>query len=194
MGKGRKGRSRRDHVDRYVCLVHDTWRARRRRRRGKKQGPIKKDTNADFKKDLRKIKKYAVPEEQEWVLETAYGNKHRLKGVAIGSRQAAIRGRPKAGNEDAHMIMKIILAIRGLDKKIHIKEREEGRLSVMPKKMKMQSIALIWRTAVEKGERWNEEEQGKVEEETMPLKDILCPACGSTQKTRDMKLRVKTPR
>ena len=58
--------------------------------------------------------------------------------------------------------------------------------------MKMQGIAQHLRKAVEKGERWNEEEQGRVEEETMPLKDILCPACGSTQKTRDMKLRVKT--
>lgn len=41
-------------------------------------------------------------------------------------------------------------------------------------------------------ERWNEGERGKVEEETMPLKDTLRPACGSTQKTRDIKLMVKT--
>lgn len=43
-------------------------------------------------------------------------------------------------NEDAHRIMMIIMAIRGLDKKKHIKEWEEARLSVMPKKMKMQGI------------------------------------------------------
>ena len=31
------------------------------------------------------------PEEQEWVLETEYSNKHRLKGAGIENRQAAIR-------------------------------------------------------------------------------------------------------
>ena len=73
------------------------------------------------------------------------------------------------------------MAIRGLDKKKHLKEWEEDRLSVMPKKMKMQGIAQNWRKAVEKGERSNTEVQGEVEEETMPLKDILRPACGTTQ-------------
>ena len=78
------------------------------------------------------------------------------------------------------------MAIRGLDKKKHVKEWEEDRLSVMPKKMKMQGIAQNWRKAVEKGEGWNKEVQGEVEEETMPIKDILRPACGTTHKTRDV--------
>ena len=87
--------------------------------------------------------------------------------------------------------MKIIMAIRGLHKKKLIKEWEEERLSGMPKKMKMQGVAKRWRKTVAKGDRWNKEEEGEAEEETMPLKDILCPAFGMTQKTRDMKLRVK---
>ena len=61
-----------------------------------------------------------------------------------------------------------------------------------PKKMKMQGTAQHRRRAVVKWEAWNVEEQEKMEEETMLLKDILCPACGTSQKTRDMKLRVKT--
>lgn len=146
---------------------------------------------ADLKTNIGRIKKCAVPEWQEWVLETAYSNKHRLKGAALGNRQPAVRGRPKVSNEDAHRIMQIIMAIRGLDKKKFVKEWRGARLSVMPKKMKMQGIAHILRKAVGNRERWSEEEQGKVEEEIMPLKDILCPACGSTQKTRDIKLRVE---
>ena len=79
------------------------------------------------------------------MLDTEYSNKHTLQGAGIENRQAAIRVRPKVSDEDAHRTMKIIMAIRGLDKKKHIKEWEEERLSVMPKKMKMQGIAQNWR-------------------------------------------------
>ena len=103
-------------------------------------------------------------------------------GAGTENRQAAIRGRPKISDDDAHKIMRIIMALRGLDKKKHIKEWEEERLGVMPKKVKMQGIAQNWRRAVEKGDRWNKEEEGEAEEGTMPLKDILCPACGMAQK------------
>ena len=83
--------------------------------------PMLQQQVADFKKDVRKIKKFAVPEEQEWVLETEYSKKHRLKGAGTGNRQAAIRGIPKVNKEDAHTIMKSVIAIRGLDKKKHMK-------------------------------------------------------------------------
>lgn len=72
MRKGRKGRSRRDNVDRSVCLVHDTW-GQEEEEEERSRGPLRKTPMlqqqvADFKKDIRRIKKYAVPEEQEWVL------------------------------------------------------------------------------------------------------------------------------
>ena len=54
------------------------------------------------------------------------------------------------------------MAIRGLDKKKHLKEWEEDRLSVMPKKMEMQGIAQNCWKAVGKGEEWNKEVQGEV--------------------------------
>ena len=107
---------------------------------------------AEFKKVVRKIKKHAVPEEMEWVLETSYSNKHRLKGAAIENRQAAIRGRPKVNTEDAEKIMKMIMAIRGLDKKKHLDEWQESNLKVLPHKMKLQGSAQAWRRAVLKGE------------------------------------------
>ena len=46
--------------------------------------------------------------------ETDYSKTQRLNGAGVENRQAAIRGRPKVSKEDAHTIMKIIIAIRGL--------------------------------------------------------------------------------
>ena len=79
--------------------------------------PMLQQQVADFKKDVRKIKKFAVPEEQERALETDYSKKHNLKGAAIENRQAAIRRRPKVNKEDAHTFMKLIIAIRGARRK-----------------------------------------------------------------------------
>ena len=86
-------------------MVHDTW-GQEEEEEERSRGPLRKTPMlqqqvADFKKTIRRIEQYAVPEEQEWVLETAYSNKHRLKGAAIENRQAAVRGRPKVSNEDA---------------------------------------------------------------------------------------------
>ena len=49
-------------------------------------------------------------------------------------------------------ILEMIMAIRGLDKKKHLKEWQEPKLSVMSKKMKMQGKSQNWRKAVEKGQ------------------------------------------
>ena len=63
---------------------------------------------------------------------------------------------------------------------------------MLPQKMKLQGTAQAWRRAAEKGETWNEEKEDDDEAWTMPLNDILCPACGAAHKTRDMRLKVKT--
>ena len=45
---------------------------------------------ADFKKDVKKIKKHAVPEEHEWGLDKEHSNKHKAKwgqGLKTGRRQ-----------------------------------------------------------------------------------------------------------
>ena len=46
-------------------------------------------------------------------METDYNNKHKLNRAGIENRQAAIRGRPKVNNEDAHTIVNILIAIKG---------------------------------------------------------------------------------
>lgn len=68
---------------------------------------------ADYKKAVKRVKKYAIAEESEWVLETSYSSKHRLKEVAIENRQAAIRGRPNINSEYVGNITKMIMAIKG---------------------------------------------------------------------------------
>ena len=71
----------------YAWYTIDTWgqeEEEEERSRGLiRKTPILQQQVADFKKDIRRIRKYGLPEEQEWALETSYSNKHRLKGAAV---------------------------------------------------------------------------------------------------------------
>jgi hypothetical protein len=145
---------------------------------------------AAFKKAVRLINKHSTQEEHEWLLETTYSKKHILRSAAIEHRQAAIRGTPRPSEEDARKVMKMILAMRGLDKKKHLDAWERGALTVLPQKMKMQGAAQAWRRAIVKGEVWNDEKEEN-HSETLVLNDVLCPACNNPQKTLGMKLKVK---
>ena len=82
------------------------------------------------------------------MLETTYSKKHRLRSAAIENRQAAIRCTPRPSEEDARKVMKMILAMRGLDKKKHLDAWERGDLTVLPQRMKMQGGG----TSMEKGD------------------------------------------
>ena len=104
------------------------------------------------------------------------------------NRQAAIRGMPRPSEEDAEKIMKMIMAMRGLDKKKHLEAWERGELNVLPQKLKMQGSAQAWRRAVIKGEVWNKEKE-EDHNETLVLRDSSCPECHTSQKTVAMKLK-----
>ena len=60
----------------------------------------------EFKKTVRKIKKFTVPLKQEWQLERCKVMRNRLCKAAINNRQAAIRGSPFVTQEDAEKIMR----------------------------------------------------------------------------------------
>ena len=107
-------------MDRVVCDVCCPWRMRKRRE-GKrtssvKGSPMLQKQIADFKNPVRK-KKHTMKERQEWIIETSYVAKHRLKDAAIENRQSAIKGLPEIEDEDAEKIMKLILAMRGYNQK-----------------------------------------------------------------------------
>lgn len=75
---------------------------------------------------MRKIKKYAMKENQEWLVETSYTAKNRLRGAAVENKQAAIRGLPKVEEEDAMEIMKVIMATRGISRKNSLTDGEKA--------------------------------------------------------------------
>ena len=94
---------------------------------------------------------------QEWIIDTSYVAKHRLRDAAIENRQAAIKGLPKIEDEDAAKIMKVILAMRGINKKKQIEAWREGHLQVRPQKLKIQGAAQGWGKAVVKGTNWTKD-------------------------------------
>ena len=74
-----------------------------------KKAPLLQAPNSAFKKACRKIRKHTMPEEEEWILETSYIKRHRLKDAAVENRQAAVKGLPKVSEEDAMKVMGIII-------------------------------------------------------------------------------------
>ena len=55
----------------------------------------------------------------------------------------------------------------------------------------MQGVAQVWRRVMEKGEVWNEETE-ETRGETMSLNEIKCPTCSHPQRTKGMRLKVKS--
>ena len=115
---------------------------------------------AAFQNSCRKVRRHVVGEDQEWRLGTSYVMRNRLRDAGISNRQAAIRGMPEVSNEDGEKVMRILMALRGLENKKHLEEWESGQLKVLPKKLNLQGTVQAWRKAVKAGARWNSEVQG----------------------------------
>ena len=140
--------------------------------------PLLQKQIAEFKKAINNIKTFAINDAQEWQLQTTYSNKHRLKQPAIENRQAAIRGVPCMSEEDATNIMKMLLAMRGLDKQKHIEAWKAGELKIVPHKLRMQGAAQTWRKAVVHGNVWNQDEElSDPLISGSSLQEMICPAC-----------------
>ena len=146
---------------------------------------------AEFKKAVRKIKKHAVKKEDEWMFDTCYVPKNRLKDAAFENRQAAIQGMPCLDDKDAEAVMRLMIALRGINSKKQIEEWKEGRLKVLPQKLRLQKMAAGWSKAVTIGEDWIGECEGLQQmtfTQQMPLASIICPKCGNGQDPKGMKL------
>ena len=63
---------------------------------------------------------------------------NRRRGAGISNRQVAARGMPEVSNEDGEKVMRILMALRGLENKKHLEEWESGQLKVLPKKLNLQ--------------------------------------------------------
>ena len=83
---------------------------------------------AHFKKRVRKLVRHTVPEDSTWHYETSYVARNRLAKAAINNRQAAIRGMPQLARDETEQVMKVLLALRGYDKKKQIEAWKMARL------------------------------------------------------------------
>jgi len=84
----------------------------------RRPGQMKKQL-AEFKHLTRKIARHAISEEDEWQFQTCMKRATRLEAVAVEGRIPAIKGMPVLDEEDAEMIVRAIMAMRGADKKKH---------------------------------------------------------------------------
>ena len=108
---------------------------------------------------------------------------------------------PEVSKEDGEKVMRILMALRGLENKKHLEEWESGQLKVLPKKLNLQGTVQAWRKAVKAGARWNNEVQGAREmadgvaaelRQTTKLLEIHCPTCNVSHEVAKMKLVSKT--
>ena len=159
---------------------------------------------AEFKKAVRKIKKHAAKSEDEWMLETCYTPKNRLQDAAIENRQAAIKGLPCLEEKDAKDVMRMMMALRGINGKKQVDAWREGCLKVTPQKLRLQKMAAGWSKAMTIEKKWIgpetgqqsggsdqgstlEQDHGNLEKE-MPMTNIFCPRCGASQDPKGMRL------
>ena len=80
--------------------------------------------------------------------------KNRLKEAAIENRQAAIKGMPCLDDKDAEAVMRLLIALRGINSKKQVEAWREGVLKVSPSKLRLQKMAAGWSKAVTLGEDW----------------------------------------
>ena len=121
--------------------------------------PMLQGQVAEFKKAVRKAKKFTISLEQEWHFERCQVMRNRLSDAAINNRQAAIKGMPIISKKDAQGVMRTLLALRGVDKRSNVEAWEQGKLTVAQGRLKIQGVARKWRNKVEKGETWNIDKQ-----------------------------------
>ena len=165
---------------------------------------------AAFREAVRKIKKHSIRESEEWQFDTSYAPKNRLKKAAVENKQAAVKGLPCLNEEDAVKIMRMILALRGVNRKKQIDAWLQGGLHITPQRLKLQSMATGWnkvainpsdtlesdgRAHIEGSPRGTEaDEVIEVREslkKELQLKSIACPKCGKQQDPMRMKLVTK---
>ena len=151
---------------------------------------------AGFKRRVRKITKQCTKEEDEVYTSVSYARINRLQGLAISNKHAAINGTPIVDEEDARIIVKAILAMRGVNQKKHKILHEEGHLKLIPRPMAYKGAAHAWLRNLgktEKHEDWTKEPRSPdpMAREKEVLSEIRCPECDASQCTNDQKLHTK---
>ena len=144
---------------------------------------------AEFKRRVRFVMKVSVDDVDEWHLTTCKNISNRLGALAISSRQAAIKGMPEISEEDSKYITKTLLAMRGVNQKIHKAAHDAGTLKLSPKPFALKGTSHAWMRNLKKQDYikdWTCEPALPDGPSLVkkPLSAISCPACMYQQSTK----------
>ena len=135
-----------------------------------------------------------------------------MKQAAVENKQAAVKGLPCIDEEDAVTIMRMILALRGVNRKKQIDAWLQGGLHIIPQRLKLQSMATGWNKVAitpPHEQRSGQTPSGPSEvvqespeadevievreslKNELQLKSIACPKCGKQQDPMGLKLVTK---
>ena len=142
------------------------------------------------------MSKHCMKVEDECRFHTCQGRTNRMNELAICHRHAAIRGMPAIEAEEARMITKAILAMRGINQKKQKKAHDEGTLMLMKRPMAYKALSKAWLRnlgAFARREVWNSKprEEDKLIMKKAPLDTVCCPACGHGQSTMNNRLKAR---
>ena len=151
---------------------------------------------AEFKKRIRLVAKVSTDEADEWHLATCTNVSNRLQPMAIASRQPAIQGMPALTYDEECYVPQALLAMRGINQKIHKARHSEGILKLTPKPFAFKGTSHAWMRNLKKPSGINDwTKEPALPDGPLPiqkqLKTIACPECGRSQSTKSHKLQVK---
>lgn len=134
-----------------------------------KEKPLRKTESlqaaiAKFNSRARKVTLHCAEEGDEWRLKTNYANSNRLEKLGVTNKHASIQGAPRIGNEDAKLIVKALLVMRGVSQKKQKDALVNGTLKLLPRPLAYKGIAHAWVRNL-----------GKLEEHTSWLKELALP-------------------
>lgn len=172
-----------------------------RKKRKKKPSPVSKtpslqSAGADFKEKVIKVAMQCVDEADERESHTCQSRPNRLEKLSISNRQVAIQGMPAISDEDRRYIAKALLAMRGVNQKIHKALHDYGHLKLHPVPFTYKGTSHAWIRNLRSRqglEDWTKEPalpDGPARRK-QPLDSISCPECETAQDTKTHRLPVK---
>ncbi len=90
---------------------------------------------AKFKARARKIARHCTDRSDEVPTKVSCARGNRLHSLTISNKHAGIMGVPVISKEDAELITKAIMAMRGINQQKHKAEHDAGTLVLVPRPM-----------------------------------------------------------
>ena len=143
---------------------------------------------------LKSVVTFCCEVEDESLSKTCASRQNRMADLAISIKHACIKGMPEIDENDAKMIAKAVLGLKGVNSKAQQEAQKAGRLRMQAKKFSYR-ITADPRTFMEQQEIWTCKPtvyDNKLEAKWLTLVDVFCPSCttGFAVKSFEMRNRL----